>query len=143
MFLSKIVLSKWYLIFPFLKFIFNWRLVLLQYCVGFCHITWISQYVHTHTHTSPLPLEPPSNIKPPSHLSGSSQSFRLSSLCYTSTSLFCAQSLQSRLMVCDPIDSSPPGFSVHGIFQARILEWVAISFSRGPSSYFILDKLAY
>ena len=28
--------------------------------------------------------------------------------------------------------TSPPGFSVHGIFQARILEWVAISFSRGP-----------
>ena len=32
-----------------------------------------------------------------------------------------------------PIDCSPPGLSVHGISQARILEWVAISFSRGPS----------
>ena len=32
---------------------------------------------------------------------------------------------------CDPMDCSPPGFSVHGISQARILEWVAISFSRG------------
>ena len=31
---------------------------------------------------------------------------------------------------CDPIDCSPPGSSVHGILQARILEWVAISFSR-------------
>ena len=31
---------------------------------------------------------------------------------------------------CDPMDDSPPGSSVHGIFQARILEWVAISFSR-------------
>ena len=31
----------------------------------------------------------------------------------------------------DPMDCSPPGSSVHGIFQARILEWVAISFSRG------------
>ena len=30
-------------------------------------------------------------------------------------------------------DCSPPGFSVHGIFQARILEWVAISYSRGSS----------
>ena len=29
---------------------------------------------------------------------------------------------------CDPMDCSPPGSSVHGIFQARILEWVAISF---------------
>ena len=32
--------------------------------------------------------------------------------------------------LCDPIYCSPPGSSVHGIFQARILEWVAISFSR-------------
>ena len=32
--------------------------------------------------------------------------------------------------LCDPMDSSQPGFSVHGIFQTRILEWVAISFSR-------------
>ena len=36
-------------------------------------------------------------------------------------------------LFCDPRDSSPPGFSVHGTFQARILEWVAISFSRGSS----------
>ena len=34
---------------------------------------------------------------------------------------------------CDPIDCSPPGYSVHGIFQARILELVAISSSRGSS----------
>ena len=33
----------------------------------------------------------------------------------------------------DPMDCSPPGSSVHGIFQARILEWVAMSFSRGSS----------
>ena len=35
--------------------------------------------------------------------------------------------------LCDPMDCSPPGSSVHGIFQARVLEWVAISFSRGSS----------
>ena len=35
--------------------------------------------------------------------------------------------------LCDPMDCSPPGFFVHGILQARILEWVAISFSRGSS----------
>ena len=34
---------------------------------------------------------------------------------------------------CDPTDCSPPGSSVHGILQARILEWVAISFSRDSS----------
>ena len=36
---------------------------------------------------------------------------------------------QSYLTLCDPMDCSPPGSSVHGISQARILEWVAISFS--------------
>ena len=40
-----------------------------------------------------------------------------------------AKSLQSCPTLCDPIDSSPPGSSVPGIFQARILERVAISFS--------------
>ena len=34
------------------------------------------------------------------------------------------------LTFCDPMDYSPPGSSVHGILQARILEWVAVSFSR-------------
>ena len=36
---------------------------------------------------------------------------------------------QSCLTLCDPMDFSLPGFSVHGIFQARMLEWVAIFFS--------------
>ena len=40
-----------------------------------------------------------------------------------------AMLLQSCLTLCDPIDGSPPGSPVPGIFQARILEWVAISFS--------------
>ena len=40
---------------------------------------------------------------------------------------------QSGLTVCDPMDCTPPGSSIHGIFQARILEWVAISFSRRSS----------
>ena len=38
--------------------------------------------------------------------------------------------LQSCLTLCDPIDSSPAGSPVPGILQARILEWVAISFSK-------------
>ena len=37
------------------------------------------------------------------------------------------------LTLCDPMDCSPPGSSLHGIFQARILEWVAISSSMGSS----------
>ena len=40
-----------------------------------------------------------------------------------------AKSLQSCLTLCDPIDSSPPGSSTHGIFQGRVLEWGAIAFS--------------
>ena len=40
---------------------------------------------------------------------------------------------QSCLTLCNPMDCSLPGSSVHGIFQARILEWAAISFSRGTS----------
>ena len=44
----------------------------------------------------------------------------------------CTQ-LPSCVRLCDPMDCSPPGSSVRGILQARILEWVAISSSRGPS----------
>ena len=44
-----------------------------------------------------------------------------------------AKSLQSCPTLCNSIDSSPPGSPVAGILQARTLEWVAISFSRGYS----------
>ena len=40
---------------------------------------------------------------------------------------------QSCPTLCDPMDCTLPGSSIHGIFQSRILEWVAISFSRGSS----------
>ena len=40
-----------------------------------------------------------------------------------------AKWLQSCPTLCDPVDCSPPGSSVHGIFQARVLEWVAIAFA--------------
>ena len=40
---------------------------------------------------------------------------------------------QSCPTLCDPMDHNLPGSSIHGILQARILEWVAISFSRGSS----------
>ena len=42
---------------------------------------------------------------------------------------------QSCLTLGDPIDCSPPGSSVHGTFQARILEWAVISYSRASSWY--------
>ena len=46
----------------------------------------------------------------------------------------CACSVtQSCLTLCNPLDCNPPGSSAHGIFQARILEWVASSYSGGSS----------
>ena len=51
----------------------------------------------------------------------------------TAAAAAAAKSLQSCLTLCDPIDGSPPGSAIPGILQGRILEWVAISFSRGPS----------
>ena len=45
----------------------------------------------------------------------------------------CAKLLQLCLTLCSPMDTSPPGSSVHRILQARILEWVVISYSRGSS----------
>ena len=45
----------------------------------------------------------------------------------------CAKSLQFCPTLCATVNCSPSGSSVHGILQARILEWVAISFSRGSS----------
>ena len=53
-----------------------------------------------------------------------------------------AKSLQSCLTLCDPIDGSPPGSTVPGILQARVLEWVAIAFSNLMVKYvnFLLAK---
>ena len=48
-------------------------------------------------------------------------------------SWMCAKSPQSCLTLCDPMDYSPPDFTVHGILQAGILEWIAIPFSRRTS----------
>ena len=54
-------------------------------------------------------------------------------LIYCLFSNFESEVAQSCLTLFDPMDCSPPGSSVHGISQARILEWIAISFSRGSS----------
>ena len=45
----------------------------------------------------------------------------------------CVLVAHSCLTLCNPMDYNPPGSSVHGILQARILEWIAIPFSRGSS----------
>ena len=53
----------------------------------------------------------------------------VNSLLYQISAAAAAKSLQSCLTLCDPIDGSPLGSSVSGILQARIPEWIAISFS--------------
>ena len=49
--------------------------------------------------------------------------------------IICVLSHSSSVWLCDPMDCSLPGSSVHGIIPARILEWVVISFSRGSSRF--------
>ena len=48
-----------------------------------------------------------------------------------------------QVFVCSPTGSSPPGSSVHGILRAKILEWVAISFSRGSSQLRDQTQVSY
>ena len=66
-----------------------------------------------------------------------------SSCCLLSTMFVCAQSLQSCLTLCEPMDYSPPGSSVHGILQTQILEWVAMSSSRGSSQPRDQTRISY
>ena len=51
----------------------------------------------------------------------------------TSQKLKESEVAQSCVTLCSPMDCSPPGSSIHGVFQARVLQYVAISFSRGSS----------
>ena len=52
---------------------------------------------------------------------------------FMSSPIYKSEVAQLCLTLCNPMDCSPPGSSVHGILQARVLEWAAISFSRGSS----------
>ena len=56
-------------------------------------------------------------------------SMALSGACFAAAAAAAAKSLQSCPTLCSPTEGSPPGSSVHGILQARTLEWVAIAFS--------------
>ena len=67
-------------------------------------------------------------------ISGVQQSkFVLHTHTHTHTRTHAHMLTQSCLSLCNPMDCSLTDSSVHGIFQARILEWVAISYSSGPS----------
>ena len=55
----------------------------------------------------------------------------------------CAKSLQLCPTLCNPMDYSPPGSSVHGVLQAGILEWVAMPSSRGSSRLRDRTQISY
>ena len=66
-------------------------------------------------------------------IKGNHVSFReLLSILFSGKTVFHCEVFQSYLTLCDLIDCSLPGSSVHWIFQARVLVWIAIFFSRGP-----------
>ena len=66
----------------------------------------------------------------------------MSLLFNTLSAVAAAKSFQSCPTLCDPIDGSPPGSPVPGILQARILEWVAISFSNNTLSRCVITFLS-
>ena len=70
----------------------------------------------------------------PTNIEGKKENYVLSytwlkGLDYSNGFTAAAKSRQSCPTLCDPIDGSPPGSSIHGIFQARVQEWGAIAFS--------------
>ena len=80
---------------------------------------WLCETPQTAAHQAPLPL----GFSGQEHWSG--LHFLLQCMKVKSES----EVAQSCLTLSDPMDCRPPGSSVHGIFQARVLEWVAIAFS--------------
>ena len=98
----------------------------------FMHWTSIGHLFHILFSQIILPSPSPTESRSLFFISVSLLLSCIQGLCYHLSKLHvlcCANLLQSCLTLCDPMDCSPPGFSVHGILQARILEWVAISFS--------------
>ena len=95
-----------------------------------CSLKW-EWFPHCKINICPLHPDPSVRIKsvlpPPAHwMSGPVGT----SLCFVAVGVLVAKSCPT---LWDPMDCSPPGSSIHGISQARILEWAAISFSRGYS----------
>ena len=88
---------------------------------------------------SGLPFPPPGDLPDPGIDSKSPMPPVLAGILYSATrevlkpSCLHTKSLQSCTTLCNSINCSPPGSSVHGILQARILEWVAVPSSTGSS----------
>ena len=121
----------------FSKFIFNGNITVLQYCVSFCcprkRISCI--YPPFPSRSPLLPLSPTSagRHRAPLWAPCPYSSFPLArcfmhgSVCMSALLLLLSRFSCVRL--CDPMDCRPPGSTVPGIFQARVLEWGAIAFS--------------
>ena len=88
-------------------------------------ITFLPHWPCPHSLSAPAP-----GLKA---LPPSASPFPSGPLCLHRFPLCCAKSLKSCLTLSKPMNCSPPGSSVHGILQARILEWVAVLASRGSS----------
>ena len=109
-------------------------------CVQLFLISWtvacqtpLSMGFSRQEYCSVLPFSPPGDLLDP----GIKTAFLASPLAdgFFTTAPHQSESevAQSCPTLCDPMDCSLPRSSIHGIFQARVLEWVAISFSRGSS----------
>ena len=84
-----------------------------------CNITWLSKIIQTMHQKGFLIFSPSSQL--------------LNILYFPWKWKVKVLVAQSCMTLCNPVECSPPGSSVHGILQAGLLKWVAISFSRGPS----------
>ena len=88
-------------------------------------IRWELRGVNLNTHLKNHGRQCPLNVK---------GWLRITSTCRRDLRMH-ARSPQSCPTLCDPMDSSPPGSSVHGILQARLLEWVVMPFYKGSSRW--------
>ena len=108
----------------FLKFIFNWRITALQNCVGLCHAKSLQLGLTLRPHRW-QPTRLPRPWDSPGKNTGVGCHFLLQCMKVKSES----EVTQSCPTLSNPMDCSLPDSSVHGIVQARVLEWGAIAFS--------------
>ena len=105
---------------------FNWRIIALQYCVA--AVLLLSRFSRVRLCATPYMA---AHQAPPSL--GFSRQEHWSGLPFPSP-MHESEVAQSCPTLSDPMDCSPPGSSVHGILQARVLEWGAIAFFACPPS---------
>ena len=97
------------------------------------HQASLSMGFYRQEYWSGLPCPPPGDLPDSGTGPVSLTSPVLAGVFFTIKAICCCSVSQSCLTLCNPMDCSPPGSSVHGILQARILEWVAMPSSRRSS----------